>query len=719
MSEDEEVVFEGHELHNYLCQQGFTDFEVVRCSTSVQDPETKKSEIVRHQLWAAFKGVLQPLIPKWWMPHKKKLASLQMEIEIILRSGLLLDDDSHFLESLDLPTDFMNDKPLWTEISLLHGILLCGTMFIWKRKVIHGLFPVLYSLLAAEHVLSNWHFSMQRTRMSDAVTKLLSCCKDLYFLQRKSLHFVQENELLFRGFTLAKTSSVAFCLESTAAPCLAKKWYVMSGLRVLIARSTLEAINTLQICTKTLVMSCPLSGQLDKSNHYLAFLGKEGLGIAEINTDEGTELPLGILKKLHEVYVLLQSEFLRRLALCFLVKLWKDARQNILPVFTLVSDVSAKFSEYLSNLNQDYKFFSCYGLSAVDDTSLKMPKRKPWRYFNAYVGIHSARLHLQGMLHRTKEIEELLETHTDETEAAENNTLSQNLKNALTDIVTELHSCTSCLQVAISQFSVLNQPSAQYSAIKASEILNHNKSEEKQKPIVVGFTDLDPQIEDEVFEAVISHGNTGFDDDDDGNLMSLNAADRIKCQLEKECSDRMLLELKTVLIHKAHEWEEREAKALRKKGIQSAEKADIEDRVTVESSESVLHFDRDYNSGAVPERADRHVSLSERLNQGKIVAATLETMERDNSIVNDPFTSLAMKPEGNWPLPRLKTGKLFSSGIVTSSNVEACHTAGEHVKTLIVGASAVQPKYAGYDVSEETFSGSGENSSSSESENID
>lgn len=97
-------------------------------------------------------------------------------------------------------------------------------------------------------------------------------------------------------FYRAKTSSVAFCLESTTAPCLAKKWYVMSGLRVLIARSTLEAINTLQICTKTLVMSCPLSGQLDKSNHYLAFLGKEGLGIAEINTDEGTELPLGILK---------------------------------------------------------------------------------------------------------------------------------------------------------------------------------------------------------------------------------------------------------------------------------------------------------------------------------------------------------------------------------------------------------------------------------------
>jgi hypothetical protein len=330
------------------------------------------------------------------------------------------------------------------------------------------------------------------------------------------------------------------------------------------------------------------------------------------------------------------------------------------------------------------------------------------------------------MLHRTKEIEELLETHTDETEVADNKTLSQNLKNVLTDIVTELNSCKSCFEVAISQFSVLNQPPVLYAATKTSELLIHNTSEQKQKPIVVGFTDLDPQVEDEVFEAIISHENlgTGSDDEDDVNFVSLNAADRIKRQMEKECSDRMLLELKTVLVHKAHEWEKREAKALRNKGIRSAERADIEDRVTVESSGSVLHLDHDYDSGAVSERADRHVSLGEQSSQGKIVAAKLETMECGSSIVNDnPFTSLAVKPEVKWPLPRLKTGKLFSSsrsssGTVPSSNVEACGTAGQ-VQTLIVGASAVQPKYTGCDVSEETFSGSGENSSSNESENND
>jgi len=70
----------------------------------------------------------------------------------------------------------------------------------------------------------------------------------------------------------------------------------MSGLRVSIAQSALEAINVLQIATQTLVTSCPLSGQLDKRNHYSAFLSAEDLGIAGIDTAEGAELPLVLLK---------------------------------------------------------------------------------------------------------------------------------------------------------------------------------------------------------------------------------------------------------------------------------------------------------------------------------------------------------------------------------------------------------------------------------------
>lgn len=409
------------------------------------------------------------------------------------------------------------------------------------------------------------------------------------------------------------------------------------------------------------------------------------------------------------------------------MKLWKDEVQNIQPVLTLVIDVSLKLTECLNNLNQDYKFFSCYGLNAVGDTYLKTPKRKPWKYFGAYVGIHSARLHLQGMLHRTKETEELLYTHTDETEVSDSETLSEELLNVLTDIVTEINSCKSCFEVAISQFSALNKPPLQHSATKTCDLLTHNTSEQKQEPVVVGFTDLDPQVEDEVFEAIISHDNLGTgseDDDDDGNFVSLSAADKIKRQMEKECSDRMLLELKTVLVHKAHEWEEREARALKNKSLKGAERAGIEDRVAVESSGSVLRVDCD--SGAMSEEADRHVSQDEQLNQGKSVAAvtTLETTEHGSSMVDDdPFTSSVTKPEKNWPLPRLKTGKLFSSlrsssGTVPSRYVEACDTAGK-VKTLIIGVSANQSKYIGCDISEDTFSGSGENSSSSESENND
>lgn len=296
MSEDEEVVFEGHELHHYLCQQGFTDFEVVKYSSPLQDSKTKKSETLRQQLWTLFKGAIQPFLPKWWTPDMKKLAPLQLEVEVILNSGLLLEDDSHFLENLALPIDVISTKPLWTELTLLHGMLVCGTMFMWKKEVIHGLFPFFHFLLAAEHFLSNWYFSLQRIRMSRAVKRLLTCCKDLYVLQKKSLHFVQENELLFRGFTLTKAPSSALRVESSPIPCLTKRWYVMSGLRVSISHSAFKAINVLQNATQTLVMMCPLSGHLDKRNHYLAYLSAEDMGIEGPDTAENTELPLEILK---------------------------------------------------------------------------------------------------------------------------------------------------------------------------------------------------------------------------------------------------------------------------------------------------------------------------------------------------------------------------------------------------------------------------------------
>jgi hypothetical protein len=70
----------------------------------------------------------------------------------------------------------------------------------------------------------------------------------------------------------------------------------MSGLRVSISRSAFEAINILQNATQTLVMMCPLSGQLDRRNHYAAYLTAEEIGIEGLDNAENTELPLEILK---------------------------------------------------------------------------------------------------------------------------------------------------------------------------------------------------------------------------------------------------------------------------------------------------------------------------------------------------------------------------------------------------------------------------------------
>jgi len=52
----------------------------------------------------------------------------------------------------------------------------------------------------------------------------------------------------------------------------------------------------MQDSVKALIMMCPLSGHLDKRNHYSAYLSVEELGTAEIDTTDDSELPLGMLK---------------------------------------------------------------------------------------------------------------------------------------------------------------------------------------------------------------------------------------------------------------------------------------------------------------------------------------------------------------------------------------------------------------------------------------
>jgi hypothetical protein len=89
----------------------------------------------------------------------------------------------------------------------------------------------------------------------------------------------------------------------------------MSGLRLSIAQSALQAINVMQDSVKALIMMCPLSGHLDKRNHYSAYLSVEELGIAEIDTTEDSELPLGMLK----VNIFVDEDILHRLLSFYII----------------------------------------------------------------------------------------------------------------------------------------------------------------------------------------------------------------------------------------------------------------------------------------------------------------------------------------------------------------------------------------------------------------
>lgn len=159
--------------------------------------------------------------------------------------------------------------------------------------------------------------------------------------------------------------------------------------------------------------------------------------------------------------------------------------------------------------------------------------------------------------------------------------------------------------------------------------------------------------------------------------------------------------------------------------------ANIEDRADVESSGIALQFDSEHgivqgSDGEVSERANGYVSQCEQSGDGKIVGSAPESVQVGSNVVSDdPFSSLVMKPEENWPLPRLRRGKTFGSSksgssLVPSLKVEMpdfFRDRAEQVKTLIVGAPTIQPKYLVCHNDEETFSDSGDNCSGNESEN--
>ncbi|XP_049812874.1 uncharacterized protein LOC126259859 isoform X3 [Schistocerca nitens] len=510
--EDEEVIFEGHPLDQYLKDIGFRDYEsetpniqkrcekvaekcsistriLLICTRTEQYSVSNKLKVVQ-SLWHKI-DVRKYVTLNWWGINRLDFTTIHEVIDIITQTRLLSEEDFNLISSLDI------DK---------------------------------------EH---------QRTLSS-------------------------------------VTGSSVERLENSSLPSLTRRWHTLPGLREGLLSALTAAVHSLTEATRVLVERYPLRGQLDRQQFYLAFQEADFLNtIGATCEEEGStsqEVKIDVLKVLQNCYLLLQSEFLRRLVLTFHPELRAEPScVNPKILYELLEDISTLTKQ----LDTEYRIFSTYGVprrSPSSETPASGPPKK-LKYDALFVSVHSTTLHLQNILYRTHVVEEYLETRENLDDL--NSELSTpDLQTALNDILKELDMCRSCCERGISFLNTLNNPEPPKNLEEEEDWPARSHSgNENIKQIHVGKTDLDPDVEDEVFEAV----STADFFDDEIDLYDGTECSRTEKQQQKNCSKLMLDELKSILVDKAKEWKEREEKALKNK---RAREGICEAEIVVKETES-------------------------------------------------------------------------------------------------------------------------------------
>ncbi|XP_066996996.2 vezatin isoform X2 [Anabrus simplex] len=553
---DEDVIFEGDQLHQYLKDIGFKEFDVIQRGASSNCLHENRQK-----------------------PPDNSMDSrvLLEHVDVILRSGLLFEEDANVLKSMipaqeggggdDDDDDQPPAEPVWIRPFFTDAMKYSVGSLSWCCYNMWGSAVLPMTAISSVILFTFWDWTKNyksKKRLSEQKS-LSGALQKLFFILKKSLKYIQENELVLRGFMLAKTGSAVSRLESSRLPCMAKRWQSMPGLRKGIVCAILAGASALKRATLDLLIHCPLNGQLDNTGHYLACLDQETLGLPPIdNFGNEEELTVQELKRLHHIYLLLQSEFLRRLGLCFLPRLWKEDNfgqiESVMKSVHFLTDVCLTVA---SNLTREYNVFYSYGVGdgAQKKRPLPISEHKHFAYADTYVAVHSAGLHLQAMLLRIRGMEQSLESEIE----LESPAITKDLLSKMEDIMQELDLCKSCCDECVSQLSKMETSS------KIIEKQPHidsakaacNSAASISEPVLVGYTDLDPKVEDEVYEAEIYNENDDRNVDHDYfDYVKISKEDR---EREKQLSKRMLQELKSVLVDRAQEWKEREAKALENK----------------------------------------------------------------------------------------------------------------------------------------------------------
>nr|CAD7200059.1 unnamed protein product [Timema douglasi] len=404
-------------------------------------------------------------------------------------------------------------------------------------------------------------------------------------------------------FRLLKVrASTLGCLATVRTP--AEQWCRVPMLRLCLRDSLLALSRLLHTLTRSLLEEVPLLPHVDNAQSYVCHCDWSTL----VDDKETTDIHLDTLQKIKVLSIMVQSEFLRRLALSLCPALWTPRTSRTLDtVWRVLDSALGAYSQEIDRLTSCYLLYRDYqepGCTAIRTPSLT------WENTELLECIHAAILRIHLMSESSRLVERALEPGPGSLDL-------ETLRGLVVELLVQSRKCSSAWEDSVKRIQTLVRTGGPAPSAQVTE--PEEKTDEQQRVLVqVGYTDLDPQVEDEVFEEYALHkGEPAFDDDE--VIIEEETRKRLR-----HCA-ALFSELKSVLCVKAEEMGRREAAALLRRNQEWTLK------------------DKDVSC---PAEEDDEGSSS----FGTTVISP-QTAPSDNE---DDTDNLVASKLPNWPLPRLK-----------------------------------------------------------------
>ncbi|XP_072025021.1 vezatin-like [Amphiura filiformis] len=728
-SDDEDVLLENSPLYDYL-KEACPDENFLTCQTTSTHEQLEDSDVT------SVKAEDGELESGWFTrlkDYRQQDSQIVAETYLPQYMSVILNSQSMFTEDIQILLMYSNEKvpdgSAHRELAYPDGPIGNGQTFpqvlstfglfatlvglcvggyraaslesdITSFQIITWLVLLVLCLVNSTLYGSAWWVNNLLHRQHKDNMKLLDSLVTLHdkygSLLRKCIRYVQEIEVISRGFTLATPFTPAAQLDGLDN-LLAEQQCPL--LREVCFQTCKEQIFGLREATMRLLQHTRLQPEVDGATTYLAkmdldkIIPSPSLKSQDSYSDDWdvlgapTTRPLAVLKVMYDLYVELKSEFLRRLMLC----LCPDAIQasekldagSLHRWHTILSNITGTSQKMLTKLDHSYEWHKERPTSRRRDGGQYKPLQVKWSPGKHLVtAVHSLRLHLDFALNGAITSEEHITSLSEDVISNQDQMektckILETLLEGANEKLQSSHSCLQQASMALAKLQGKQLKKQTTGDVKTEQQVEADPDAElPMATLVMPVAPEDMDFEDVVYEAdMADEDHCAADQDLDSDWLLEEKARR---RQEAEETKHLLQELHTVLGQRSKERERRQLSRTGQAGESQSSPAETPNTEGVDerTKESLENIE---NKQASPDEAEitsknSDSSIDDRLcNEDLDESRTSESDSRtskngdEKSVSEDPEKPIPRPSHRPFGLPPPRMGLPF----MTSVAVEA------------------------------------------------